>query len=826
MILETGASVLTVAEVALKLYHHLSKFIEGARRAQDVPRKLQDKCRLFRETLRLVEQTYKESERRWTSKELYSLEGSIWENVRVSLRHCQGTLRIFQKDLRSVINTSSDNHNLGWAAKGKLQLKIDAKREIIERFERDIDSDMHTLELSMLCINTRNTSSLAQSASALSAALGVSKAFLNGMPSSSPPRYTLSEQDQKISLSRVQRSIDIGNAVLAEKGLPIYAEPQAIQELDHNGQFEGIRDLKQANRSDVQSENSYSNRGDENKDVDEAEEETEDEIEITAPERAKSNSYDPEPSFDDRLPSTLLQAIRKSYCNSIRSFSDSNRFNLAEAQQRELSTLLANNPEMSSEWHKSQQTLAHLCKQQGRTEDARMILFALARRPSEADSAPSKNPSDNLLQPYWTEENMLQCSNVYYQLANIETLGSNGDVDHHIKYDREKFAKRAVKLRWRMHSKYDTSGFQKDKDLLNSLQLLSELWTRDEKRPAAEVLKTICHVMPISHATSLDELALSLSGFEQKYRGIDDPRPECADTTQAGMWSKIDDFKPDGHTKLTSAIQNGDENKVWRIVWQKKADVNKRSQEGKSPLLYAIEGNNETIIENLCKAGATINAMDDDMTPLRHAITLGNTAMVELLLKLGAEPDLHTPSQSTPLFHTIEHVSANSPDIVRALLRSKADPLATHSDEMKTPLHRAVDKNLLKIAKAIIETSEEPVLEAKDSRDRAPFEWAVSQDRYDFVEVFLESGVPVTQAMVDRAPKGDTRDLLKSYHRRKSSMKVVHENDSVSSRTPSDLSQSTDISQISPRKLSSSKFSFRRFSFSPKTPTTQHIEND
>ena len=88
--------------------------------------------------------------------------------------------------------------------------------------------------------------------------------------------------------------------------------------------------------------------------------------------------------------------------------------------------------------------------------------------------------------------------------------------------------------------------------------------------------------------------------------------------------------------QLVDAAKNQDAREV-RALLLKHPDVNARSGDGSTALLWAAHWNDLQTAELLLKAGADANAANDfRMTPLSQACTNGSAALVDVLLKAGA----------------------------------------------------------------------------------------------------------------------------------------------------------------------------------------------
>ena len=105
-----------------------------------------------------------------------------------------------------------------------------------------------------------------------------------------------------------------------------------------------------------------------------------------------------------------------------------------------------------------------------------------------------------------------------------------------------------------------------------------------------------------------------------------------------------------GDGPLTKAVKAGDVQAV-RALIKSGADVNARSGDGSTPLLWAANnGSTSRSRARSSRAKAAVDAANDfGITPLLHASRTGDAAMVDLLLRAGANPSRAHPEGETPL---------------------------------------------------------------------------------------------------------------------------------------------------------------------------------
>src|SRR5215813_14950475 len=90
--------------------------------------------------------------------------------------------------------------------------------------------------------------------------------------------------------------------------------------------------------------------------------------------------------------------------------------------------------------------------------------------------------------------------------------------------------------------------------------------------------------------------------------------------------------------RLIEAIRNRERQQARNLLDQH-VDVNARSGDGSTALLWAAHWNDLETAELLIRGGADANAANDfRMTPLFEACTNGNAPLVDLILKAGVNP--------------------------------------------------------------------------------------------------------------------------------------------------------------------------------------------
>ena len=120
---------------------------------------------------------------------------------------------------------------------------------------------------------------------------------------------------------------------------------------------------------------------------------------------------------------------------------------------------------------------------------------------------------------------------------------------------------------------------------------------------------------------------------------------------------------------------------------------NTKNPKGRNPLFLVLEyyyHNQEKgkkifkFIETLIKAGADPNCQDKyQLTLLHFAVLYGSPELCQLLLNNGANPNILSEEDSTPLDYSIEYYeNENFPECLSILLLGGADPFLPHDDEL------------------------------------------------------------------------------------------------------------------------------------------------
>ena len=150
---QVAASGLAVAELALKLYHTLSKFVTRAKHADDEAKELRETVQRSLRTLLVASETLQARSRDLDQGTPALEEAHIWSNIHESLMSWARKLKKFRKQVQNVQEPDQGQSPMSWIEKTLLQLKLDRRAPVIQRFQRSITDHVQELSLSLQCLN-------------------------------------------------------------------------------------------------------------------------------------------------------------------------------------------------------------------------------------------------------------------------------------------------------------------------------------------------------------------------------------------------------------------------------------------------------------------------------------------------------------------------------------------------------------------------------------------------------------------------------------------------------------------------------------------------
>ena len=209
---------------------------------------------------------------------------------------------------------------------------------------------------------------------------------------------------------------------------------------------------------------------------------------------------------------------------------------------------------------------------------------------------------------------------------------------------------------------------------------------------------------------------------------------ELLDVSETPSQLKQDQFAP----CLITAIQKKDLDLLQRLL-DCGADISKRDTETDlSSLGFAVHRREEAMVECLLKSGADVNVLEaDGSTALHRASKNGSAGIVKLLLDSGANTQmLERRDGRSPLYLACFH---DRLEVVRLLLQEGANPNVI---ETIPPLHVATGYNRLAMVECLLEYRAD--IEAISSDGFTPLINAVYYGHLPAVEMLIKRGADRT----------------------------------------------------------------------------------
>ena len=193
-----------------------------------------------------------------------------------------------------------------------------------------------------------------------------------------------------------------------------------------------------------------------------------------------------------------------------------------------------------------------------------------------------------------------------------------------------------------------------------------------------------------------------------------------------------------GDLPLTEAVRARDLRKVRNLLGQK-IDVNGRSTDGATALLWAVHGNDDDVADLLIQAGADANVSNDyRMTPLVLACTNANPGMVARLLKAGANPNTIIATGESPIMTC---AATGNADAVRTLLAHGANVNAAEPQNNQTALMWAAAERHPAVVRVLTEAGAE--LRARSRHGFTALHFAAREGDIESTRLLLAAGLDV-----------------------------------------------------------------------------------
>ncbi|OQS05612.1 ankyrin repeat protein [Thraustotheca clavata] len=170
------------------------------------------------------------------------------------------------------------------------------------------------------------------------------------------------------------------------------------------------------------------------------------------------------------------------------------------------------------------------------------------------------------------------------------------------------------------------------------------------------------------------------------------------------------------------------------------ADINRKNNDGSTPLHIAVLNGHYNIVQLLITKGAEINAVDkDEMTPLHYAAWCNESEIVTLLLSFVAKINATDNAGRSPLHLAIEENNTN----IASQLIEKGANIKESDQDGNTPLHLAARSNCIEIVKLLI--SKEVDINQTNNLGRSSLHLAAEMNYEDIATVLISEGANINQ---------------------------------------------------------------------------------
>ena len=206
--------------------------------------------------------------------------------------------------------------------------------------------------------------------------------------------------------------------------------------------------------------------------------------------------------------------------------------------------------------------------------------------------------------------------------------------------------------------------------------------------------------------------------------------------------------------RLVEAVRNQDQQQI-RTLLNQHSDVNSRSGDGSTALLWAAHWNALETAALLVRAGADANAANDfRMTPLSEACTNGNADFVDLLLTAGANPNTLVATGVPPIMTCAKSGNAGA---VSRLIAGDADVNAKEPSQNQTALMWAAAEHHPEVIRALIDAKAN--LQARTKNGFTALHFAAREGDIESARLLLAAGMNINlRSQAEVAEKGTGGD--------------------------------------------------------------------
>ena len=175
---------------------------------------------------------------------------------------------------------------------------------------------------------------------------------------------------------------------------------------------------------------------------------------------------------------------------------------------------------------------------------------------------------------------------------------------------------------------------------------------------------------------------------------------------------------------IIDIVAKGDKELLLRAMREGSSNLDQRDYRGWTPLKVAISMGNTEIVETLLKYGVLTNLE----APLVLACAIKNTEIIKLLLDYRADPSQKDSNGWTPLM-----VAAQNGDMETVkLLLGKGAKVSAQNNDGWTALHAAIENNYTDVALLLLESNADPFV--KSNKNETPFSLATKNSNQEILK--------------------------------------------------------------------------------------------
>lgn len=226
------------------------------------------------------------------------------------------------------------------------------------------------------------------------------------------------------------------------------------------------------------------------------------------------------------------------------------------------------------------------------------------------------------------------------------------------------------------------------------------------------------------------------------------------------------DYKfPHGATAIHVAALYGLEVMLACLLKADSASCTQQTLDGRTPLHIALENQQEKIIDLLLRSHLKMDLLirkllmtrdERGRTPLHTAIESGSEVAVVQLVTAGANVNVIQPDGRTPISVAVE----NQWDLLAEFLSQMADPTQSLSDG-RSLLHIAAESGSLTWTTALLKFHEDKLIDAQDGNDWTPLHYAMDREHLHIARALVES-----HCLIEVYDKNDWTPLHAAIRRR------------------------------------------------------------